>query len=262
MSLSTLSVIIMVVSCIIGIIYHEYGHLKAAKKHGITVNTFCIGFGKPIIKRKGKDGVTYGVAPLPLGGYCSLEDDELNSSSTRAYISVLMAGVLRNLVIGILLIVIGQIFIIGGFANPLVLLQNAVNCLEQLITTFADGFMDMFNIKKMASYGGFVSQMTSTGETFAVMSRGINHTIGLSLVMGGLMNYTLAIFNALPIPGLDGGQVVIRLICDLCKKIFNKEIKQNIIAAVNFFVVVALYGYQAVLLLLDIPVIQQFFLNL
>lgn len=262
MNTSTLSVIIMVVSCVVGIIYHEYGHLKAAKKHNITVKTFCIGFGKPVIKRKGKDGVTYGVGWLPLGGYCSLNDDELNNSSTRSYISVLLAGVVRNLIIGVLLIVIGQLFIVGKLVNPVMLFQNAVSCFGQLFSTFTESFMDMFNIKKMASYGGFVSQMTSTGETFVAISRGINHTIGLSLIMGGLMNYTLAIFNAIPIPGLDGGQVAIRLFCDFCKKVLNKEIRQNIVAAVNFFVVVVLCGYQAVLLLLDIPAVQQFFLNL
>lgn len=261
MNTSTLSVIIMIVSCIVGIIYHEYGHLKAAKKHNIAVKTFCIGFGKPVIKYKGRDGITYGIAPLPLGGYCSLEDDELNSSSTRSYISVLLAGVIRNLLIGIFLIVIGQLFIVG-FVNPVVLFQNAISCFGQLFSTFTESFMDMFNIKKMASYGGFVSQMKSTGETFVAMSRGINHTIGLSLVMGGLINYMLAIFNALPVPGLDGGQVIIRLLCDFCKKVLNKEIRQNIVAAVNFFVVVALCAYQVVLLLLDVPAVQQFFLNL
>lgn len=265
MNLSALfAIIIVVVSGIIGTIYHEYGHLKAAKKHGITVHTFCIGYGKPFIKHKGKDGVIYGIAPLPFGSYCRLEGNELHSSSTRAYISVLMAGVLRNLIVGVLLIVIGQIFITGNIANPLILFQTAVSYFEQLITGFADGFLNIFNIKKIASHGGFVGHMMTVGEILVTMSHehDINHMIGLSLVVGGMVNYLTAILNALPIPGFDGGQVVIRLINDFCKKVFKKEIKKHIIAVVNLFVMVAVCGYQAVLMLLDIPAVQQFFLNL
>ncbi len=55
--------------------FHEFGHFWVARRFGIKVLKFSIGFGKPLWSRRGKDGVEYIVAAIPLGGYVKLLDE-------------------------------------------------------------------------------------------------------------------------------------------------------------------------------------------
>lgn len=54
------------------IFVHELGHFLAARRRGVHVERFSIGFGPAIWSRRGKDGVEYRLAVFPLGGYVLL----------------------------------------------------------------------------------------------------------------------------------------------------------------------------------------------
>ena len=54
------------------IFVHELGHFLSARRRGLHVERFSIGFGPKIFSWKGKDGVEYRVSWLPLGGYVTL----------------------------------------------------------------------------------------------------------------------------------------------------------------------------------------------
>ena len=54
------------------IFVHELGHFLAARRRGVKVERFSIGFGPPIWKRRAKDGVEYRLSWIPLGGYVLL----------------------------------------------------------------------------------------------------------------------------------------------------------------------------------------------
>lgn len=54
------------------IFVHELGHFWVARKRGVKVDRFSIGFGPAIFKWKGKDGVEYRLSWFPLGGYVAL----------------------------------------------------------------------------------------------------------------------------------------------------------------------------------------------
>ncbi len=54
------------------IFVHELGHFLAARRRGMVVERFSIGFGPKIFSWKGKDGVEYRLSWLPLGGYVAL----------------------------------------------------------------------------------------------------------------------------------------------------------------------------------------------
>jgi len=54
------------------IFVHELGHFLAARRRGVNVARFSIGFGPKMFGWKGKDGVDYRVSWLPLGGYVAL----------------------------------------------------------------------------------------------------------------------------------------------------------------------------------------------
>jgi len=54
--------------------FHEFGHFWVARRFGVRVLRFSVGFGKPLWSRKGKDGVEYAIGTIPLGGYVKFLD--------------------------------------------------------------------------------------------------------------------------------------------------------------------------------------------
>jgi regulator of sigma E protease len=54
------------------IFVHELGHFLAARRRGVHVERFSLGFGPKIFSWRGKDGVEYRLSWLPLGGYVAL----------------------------------------------------------------------------------------------------------------------------------------------------------------------------------------------
>ncbi|WP_428772135.1 sigma E protease regulator RseP [Vibrio sp.] len=53
---------------------HEFGHFWVARRCGVKVEKFSIGFGKSIWNRTGKDGTEYSLSVIPLGGYVKMLD--------------------------------------------------------------------------------------------------------------------------------------------------------------------------------------------
>ena len=59
--------------------FHEYGHFWMARRCGVKVLRFSVGFGKPLWSRVSKAGTEYVIALIPLGGYVKmLESSEPN----------------------------------------------------------------------------------------------------------------------------------------------------------------------------------------
>jgi regulator of sigma E protease len=95
------------------IAFHEYGHFWTARKCGVIVQVFKIGFGKTIWKKSGRDGVSYEIGSIPLGGYVKMLDsrnehvpNELQSSafdkqSVGARAAILLAGPMANFLLAI-----------------------------------------------------------------------------------------------------------------------------------------------------------------
>ncbi|HCM46537.1 MAG TPA: zinc metallopeptidase RseP, partial [Colwellia sp.] len=54
---------------------HEYGHFWVARKNGVKVERFSVGFGRAIWRKIGKDGTEYVLAMIPLGGYVKMLDE-------------------------------------------------------------------------------------------------------------------------------------------------------------------------------------------
>jgi len=55
---------------------HEFGHFWVARKMGVKVLRFSVGFGKPLwIRKAGRDQTEYVIASIPLGGYVKMLDE-------------------------------------------------------------------------------------------------------------------------------------------------------------------------------------------
>ena len=53
------------------VVVHEYGHYLAARFYGVAIESFSVGFGKPLLEGKDKRGTRWRVNWIPLGGFVS-----------------------------------------------------------------------------------------------------------------------------------------------------------------------------------------------
>lgn len=78
---TTLYIIACVLLFALAILIHEFGHFIVARKLGLRVEAFSIGFG-PVLWKKKVNGVEYRLSALPLGGYVSIPD--IDPEGTKA----------------------------------------------------------------------------------------------------------------------------------------------------------------------------------
>ncbi|PID49546.1 MAG: RIP metalloprotease RseP [Proteobacteria bacterium] len=118
MNINNLLVILPVFLVTIGILVtvHEFGHFWVARKLGVKVLRFSVGFGKPLWMRVSqKDQTEYVVAALPLGGYVKMLDERegdvpedqvhlaFNRQSVWKRMAIVVAGPVANFILAILL---------------------------------------------------------------------------------------------------------------------------------------------------------------
>src|SRR5712671_4750073 len=94
---------------------HEFGHFWVARRVGVKVLRFSIGFGRVLWKRDLKDGTEFAISAIPIGGYVSMlgeRDDNVpahdahrafRSVSPAKRIAVMAAGPIANFVFAILI---------------------------------------------------------------------------------------------------------------------------------------------------------------
>jgi len=92
---------------------HEYGHFWVARKNGVQVERFSVGFGKAIWRKTDKLGTEYVIALIPLGGYVKMLDERVddvapedshkafNNKSVLQRIAIIGAGPFANFVFAI-----------------------------------------------------------------------------------------------------------------------------------------------------------------
>jgi regulator of sigma E protease len=103
---------------------HEFGHFWVARRVGVRVLRFSIGFGRPLLQRTGADGIEYVLAAIPLGGYVKMLDEReapvdeserhraFNRQSLWARNAVIAAGPVFNFALAIL--AYWLVFVIGA----------------------------------------------------------------------------------------------------------------------------------------------------
>lgn len=108
------------------ITFHEYGHFVIARRCGVKVLKFSVGFGPALWSRRDRHGTEFAIAAIPLGGYVKMLDERdpdaqvapqdvgsaFNRKSLGARIAITAAGPAFNLVFTIaalwLMFVIGK----------------------------------------------------------------------------------------------------------------------------------------------------------
>ena len=110
-----INILAFIVAVGVLVTFHEFGHYWVARKLGVKVLRFSVGFGKPLWKWVGgADHTEYVIASIPLGGYVKMLDEregevdpnELDRAFNRQQVSkriaIVVAGPLFNFIFAIL----------------------------------------------------------------------------------------------------------------------------------------------------------------
>lgn len=107
------TILVTIVTLGVLVTFHEYGHFWVARRNGIKVLRFSVGFGKPLLRWHDKQGTEYVIAALPLGGYVKMLDEReghvapseqeqaFNQKPVLARIAVVAAGPIANLLLAL-----------------------------------------------------------------------------------------------------------------------------------------------------------------
>lgn len=113
----------MIVSLGLLVTFHEFGHYWVARRCGVKVLRFSVGFGKPLWSRRNRNGTEFAIAAIPLGGYVKMLDEReaevpageravaFNNKSVWQRIAIVAAGPAANLLLCIALL--WAMFVIG-----------------------------------------------------------------------------------------------------------------------------------------------------
>ena len=138
---------ILVISVVVFV--HEFGHYWVARRCGVRVESFSLGFGRKIFGWKDKHGTAWQVACLPLGGYVKMFGDADAAStpdesvktmteeekkisffhqSVNKRMAVIVAGPVSNYIFAILVLTVLFVFRGQPFSPPLIggLQENSV----------------------------------------------------------------------------------------------------------------------------------------
>ncbi len=110
--MSTLLSFILAISILV--VIHEFGHFWVARRCGVKVLRFSVGFGKPLWSYTDKLGTEFSIAPIPLGGYVKMLDERegevkaedlpyaFNQKSVWQRIAIASAGPIANFIFAVL----------------------------------------------------------------------------------------------------------------------------------------------------------------
>ncbi|MDH0747533.1 sigma E protease regulator RseP [Pseudomonas sp. GD03842] len=112
-----MSALYMVVGTLIAlgvlVTFHEFGHFWVARRCGVKVLRFSVGFGMPLLRWHDRKGTEYVVAAIPLGGYVKMLDERegevpahlldqaFNRKTVYQRIAIVIAGPVANFLLAI-----------------------------------------------------------------------------------------------------------------------------------------------------------------
>ncbi|WP_386082053.1 RIP metalloprotease RseP [Vreelandella sp. F11] len=106
---------ILAVIVVLGLLvtFHEFGHFWVARRCGVKVLRFSVGFGKPLWSRIDRQGTEFAIAAIPLGGYVKMLDEReapvpeeqldqaFNRKTVWQRIAIVAAGPIANFLLAI-----------------------------------------------------------------------------------------------------------------------------------------------------------------
>lgn len=146
------SVLSLIITLGILVTIHEYGHFWVARRCGVKVLRFSVGFGKPIFSWYDKQGTEFAIASIPLGGYVKMLDERegevpsdqlhlaFNRQTIGKRIAIVSAGPIANFLFAIfaywLMFILGFTVVapvIGSVDEPSVAANAGVTAQQEIV---------------------------------------------------------------------------------------------------------------------------------
>lgn len=205
-----MNIVIAILMLNLLIAVHELGHFLASKACGVGVDEFSLGMGPKIISRDYR-GTTYSIRWILFGGFVKLNEEDYPKAIWWKQIIIILGGVLFNFLFAFfavcLYLWISNIVSLGFFETIVAGFQVTLNMIKEIFVILIDMF-------KTVDTSGFAGPVGVVDVISTYVETGFIYAIEIFAVL----NINLFVMNLLPIPMLDGGQVVFVLI----KRIFNK----------------------------------------
>lgn len=194
-------IISFIVAISILIAVHEFGHFWVARKLGVKVLRYSIGFGKPIWSKTSKvDNTEYVIASIPLGGYVKMLDEReaevpqaerhraFNTQSVAKRFAIVFAGPAFNFIFAViaywLMFVIGVTGVkpvIGNITNDTPAAYAEFKSGEEIITI--DGkSTPIWDVAMQALLPGMIQHRALDVEVITTQGLKANRTIDFSNV--------------------------------------------------------------------------------
>ena len=137
------SIIMALVTPGVLVTIHEFGHYWVARRCGVRVLRFAIGFGRPLYSWQGRDGTEFALCAIPLGGYVKMLDERdgeafvteanrfesFNAQPVRNKLAIVAAGPAANFLLAIM--VLFGLFVRGETGLAPVIEAVAVNSVAE-----------------------------------------------------------------------------------------------------------------------------------
>lgn len=189
-----MKILVYFIMVIIAIILHEFGHYVASKMNKLSVESFCIGVGPKLFGFK-KFGTRFEMRLLPIAGCITNDINEVDRISFLKEWIIDLSGVFMNFMAAMISL---SIF---NHKNIFVIMELFF---AKVIRPLWSYMLNINNyVQPSESNISFINQNISSNEF---------------LLLFAAINIALFTFNLLPIPLLDGGQLIMCIIRRICNK--------------------------------------------
>ena len=248
--ISSLLAFVAVFSIIV--LVHEFGHFIAARRSGVKVYEFSIGFPfSPRLCTLFRHNETaFTLRLLPLGGFVSFPkdgDDDAKDLFETSHLNralIMLAGPFFNVVFAFLVFL--PVFFFGKHLHFI----DAVSASAEMLWTILSGTV-AFLLNIFSGHGGMDGLSGPVG--IAVMAGNAASKGFLNLVyFTGVLSMSLGVMNLLPLPALDGGQLLMLLIETVRRRPFALKTHQvaNLIGFALFIILSLLVTFRDIVKLI------------
>ncbi len=247
-----ISAIAFIVVFSVIVLVHELGHFIIARRLGVKVYEFSIGFpfSPKILTLFRHKETEFTLRLLPLGGFVSFSKDgdedakELFEASYFKRASIMSAGSLFNIVFAFLVFI--PVFAIGKHLTFI----DAV--LSSIKTVWAILLGTALFLSNLLSGGGSMEGLAGPIGIASMAGQAASKGILSLAYFTGILSMSLGIMNLLPLPALDGGQLFMLLIESIRKRPLSLKAYQvvNAIGLSLFIILTLLITYKDIIRLM------------